>query len=245
MRGRCLSALARAAAVGLCAALLPVAVPTATAAAGSESLPHAAPAVAATVDAESVRAIQRKLSVLGLPVGPVDGVLGAKTRRGLCVWRELTGRSASRRAPSAAEVRAVAATGALTVPPSMVTGLNVSRTCQTMTWVVARATGRGVKRVFPVSTGKSATKTRTGSFRVFRSQNRWANSQEYPSALPNMYRPVYFSGGQAFHGMRKDAWVYDRPASHGCVRMLRADVDRLWAAGLAKHGTRVRVYGDW
>lgn len=114
-----------------------------------------------------------------------------------------------------------------------------------MTWVVGGGDQRRVKAVFPVSTGKAATKTRTGSFRVFRSQDRWANSQEFPSARPNMYRPVYFSGGQAFHGMQKDAWVYDRPASHGCVRMLHKDINRLWAAGATKRGTRVRVYGNW
>lgn len=127
----------------------------------------------------------------------------------------------------------------------MVTGLNVSRTCQTMVWVVAGGGHRRVKAVFPVSTGKVATKTRAGSFRVFRSQNRWANSQEFPSSRANMYRPVDFSGGQAFHGMRADSMVFDFPASHGCVRMLHRDINRLWAAGATKRGTRVRVYGNW
>ena len=142
-------------------------------------------------------------------------------------------------------MRAVAGTSRLRVPRSMVTGLNVSRTCQTMTWVVKSGERRRVRAVFPVSTGKATTKTRSGSFQVFRRQNRWANSKEFPSSRPNMYRPVYFSGGQAFHGMQQDNWVYDWPASHGCVRMLRRDVDRLWKAGATAVGTRVRVYGDW
>ena len=174
------------------------------------------------------------------------GVWGPKTARGLCAWRELTGRAGSRRAPRVSELRAVTATARLRVSRAMVTGLNVSRTCQTMTWVTGSGKRvRVVRAVFPVSTGKAATKTRKGSFRVFRRQDRWANSQEFPSSRPNMYRPVYFSGGQAFHGMQQDRWVYDWPASHGCVRMLRKDVDRLWKAGATAVGTRFRVYGDW
>jgi lipoprotein-anchoring transpeptidase ErfK/SrfK len=127
----------------------------------------------------------------------------------------------------------------------MVTGLNVSRTCQTMIWVTGSQSTRRVKAVFPVSTGKAATKTRRGTFSVFRSQDRWANSAEFPSARPNMYRPVYFSGGQAFHGMQADSMVIDRPASHGCVRMLHKDINRLWASGATRRGTKVKVYGDW
>jgi hypothetical protein len=198
-----------------------------------------------SVTRKQVRLLQRDLRALGLPVGPVDGVFGPKTARGLCAWRELTGRTGNRRAPKASELSAVAATERLRVPGSMVTGLNVSRTCQTMTWVSGSGQGREVRAVFPVSTGKATTKTRTGIFRVFRRQDRWANSQEFPSARPNMYRPVYFKGGQAFHGMQRDSWVYDWPASHGCVRMLRRDVDRLWKAGATALGTRFRVYGDW
>jgi hypothetical protein len=197
------------------------------------------------VTRKQVRQLQRDLKELGLPVGPTDGVFGPRTARGLCAWRELTGRTGQRRAPRRSELWDVAATQRLRVPDSMVTGLNVSRTCQTMTWVTRSGRGREVRAVFPVSTGKATTKTRTGSFRVFRRQDRWATSREFPSARPNMYRPVYFSGGQAFHGMQRDSWVYDWPASHGCVRMVRKDIDRLWEAGATALGTRFRVYGDW
>ena len=238
--------------LGLCVALIVLganAPATATPAAmnAGRAVSKARPtAVPVGVTKKQVRQLQRDLRALGLPVGPIDGVWGPKTARGLCAWRELTSRAGSRRAPRASELRSVTATVRLRVSRAMVTGLNVSRTCQTMTWVTGSGKkGRVVRAVFPVSTGKAATKTRKGSFRVFRRQDRWANSQEFPSSRPNMYRPVYFSGGQAFHGMQQDRWVYDWPASHGCVRMLRKDVDRLWKAGATAVGTRFRVYGDW
>lgn len=189
--------------------------------------------------------MQRDLAALGLPVGPIDGIVGPKTKRGLCAWRDLTGRTARRAAPRVRELKSIEVTKRLRARRSMVIGLNVSRRCQTMTWVVRSPGGRVVKAVFAVSTGKAATPTRAGTFSIFRNQNRWANSNEFPSSRPNMYRPAYFSGGQAFHGMQKDYMVFDRPASHGCVRMLRKDVDRLWAAGATARGTKFRVYGSW
>lgn len=197
------------------------------------------------LDTGQVRTLQNELRRLGLPTGPVDGQLGPKTRRALCAWRELTGRGGRRGAATPADLKAVAATARLVPRGWMVTGLNVSRTCQTMTWVVNSQSIRRVRAVFPVSTGKAATKTRRGTFRIFRSQDRWANSLEFPSSRPNMYRPVYFSGGQAFHGMQADHMVFDRPASHGCVRMLHKDIDRLWASGATRRRTLVKVYGDW
>ncbi len=59
-----------------------------------------------------------------------------------------------------------------------------------------------------------------------------------------MYRPKYFNGGIALHGSITDSYVLPYPASHGCVRMLHADVDTLWRSGVDV-GTPVYVYGLW
>lgn len=42
-----------------------------------------------------------------------------------------------------------------------------------------------------------------------------------------MYRPNYFHGGYALHGMTS---VPSYPASHGCVRMTVPTMDRMWSS---------------
>jgi lipoprotein-anchoring transpeptidase ErfK/SrfK len=42
-----------------------------------------------------------------------------------------------------------------------------------------------------------------------------------------MYRPDYFHGGYAVHGMTS---VPAYPASHGCVRMTVPAMDRMWSS---------------
>ena len=42
-----------------------------------------------------------------------------------------------------------------------------------------------------------------------------------------MYRPNYFYGGYALHGMTS---VPAYPASHGCVRMTVPAMDRMWSS---------------
>lgn len=67
-------------------------------------------------------------------------------------------------------------------------------------------------------------------------------------ACGNMYRPMYFGhGGDAFHGR---SYAYAKyldwyPNSHGCVRMLHADIDKLWKANMDSTSTQVNIYGTW
>jgi lipoprotein-anchoring transpeptidase ErfK/SrfK len=42
-----------------------------------------------------------------------------------------------------------------------------------------------------------------------------------------MYRPNYFYGGYAVHGMTSAPAC---PASHGCVRMTVPTMDRMWSS---------------
>ncbi|MGV1005307.1 MAG: L,D-transpeptidase [Candidatus Nanopelagicales bacterium] len=115
-------------------------------------------------------------------------------------------------------------------------GINIDKTCQR-----AYFTRRGrVVRNVAVSTGKARYRTRSGHFRVYRSVNKWTESKLYPGAW--MYRPVFFSGGQAIHGSAADWLVRRYPDSHGCVRMRHVDVNWMWRNGYAKRGTRVYVF---
>jgi len=84
-----------------------------------------------------------------------------------------------------------------------------------------------VQFVFQTSTGMDGHKTRNQTAsRVFRydpaaDNNGWHDSTEFPAAGDkplngNMYKPLYFSDGEAIHGANS---VPTAPASHGCARL--------------------------
>ena len=202
--------------------------------------PKPQPEPPAAGDAPSKSVVESALARLGLPTGSADGHYDARTRRAVCAWRTVTGRPVSRKAPSAAEAKAIVATGGLpTAQGSMVTGVNVSITCQAAFWVGAN---REYRRVMAATTGKKGFRTRVGTHRIFMTHHVWRYSTIYPEA--RMYKPMQFSGGQALHGSSTDRLVKTYPASHGCVRMLHRDVDALQAGGVG-NGTVVRVFGAW
>ena len=57
--------------------------------------------------------------------------------------------------------------------------------------------------------------------------------------LGKIYRPKYFVGGVAIHGMTS---VPNYPASHGCVRLSTMAMDVIWETGLVPVGTPVWVH---
>jgi hypothetical protein len=109
--------------------------------------------------------------------------------------------------------------------------------------VLAAGDRRGVRFVMPVSTGTTEHETRlVDAVPAFRyepaTENAgWRNSTTFPvdAGHPhggNMYRPLYFSRGQAIHGADV---VPPYPRSQGCVLLTVADQDRLLAwLGLAE-----------
>lgn len=184
--------------------------------------------------------VEDVLSALGLPVGKVDGVYDVNTQRALCAWRELTYGEPTRALPSDLEAMQIVSTKALAPAANQVVGLNVNIACQTATWVSAAHVVIGV---FPVSSGQPGyLSTSVGLWKVEWQVPRWYESILYPEAM--MYRPKFFHRGMAIHGSATDALVLPYPASHGCVRMLHADIDRLWDAGFGI-GDAVNVYGEW
>jgi hypothetical protein len=200
--------------------------------------------------------IQIALNNLKIPIGKIDGKFGDRSRQAFCIWRELTGRDVSRSLPTLDERYAMVAQENMVLPKDFIIGLNVNRTCQSAVWV------KSVKGASPMnlggsiiqsineidfeitlaSTGKPGMETDLGNYQTTWSVNRWYESIAYPDGW--MYRPIFFNKGQAVHGSEYDAWVYPFPASHGCVRMLGAFIDSLWAAGF-QNGGQVRIYGAW
>ena len=196
------------------------------------------------VTAPTNKAVEAALVRLKLPSGPADGVFDAQTQRGLCEWRELTGHRQSRALPSATERVDIINTTKKIIPKYMVVGLNINRTCQAMTWIAVSPTTKLplIYAVYPVSTGRPSFPTATGLHTIYSTVNRWQESTLYPGAM--MYRPMYFHGGMAIHGSAADYLVRTYPDSHGCVRALHKDIDKMWASGVGR-GTKVLVYGTY
>lgn len=86
-----------------------------------------------------------------------------------------------------------------------------------------------VTNVIHVSTGKSSTPTRDGSFSV---ASKLAGYSDHM-----LYYPSFFDGQRAIHGWPE---VPSYPASHGCVRVPYWHAK--WIFGLAVIGTPVIVY---
>lgn len=183
-------------------------------------------------------AIEQALADVGLPVGVIDGVWDKETGRATCLWRELSGRTIQRSWPLVVERRAIKQREPLQPPTYLRNGLNINTQCQAAIWMRNSA----ILRVMPVSTGMASFPTKAGKHRVRWVVDRWWQSTIYPDGL--MYRPMFFFNGMALHGSSSDELVKWYPASHGCVRMLHADVDALWDGGFGV-GDTVFIYGDW
>ena len=91
--------------------------------------------------------------------------------------------------------------------------------------------GGKLSKVFPVSSGTSATPTPTGDYRIYSQSTGWETSR-----LGRLYNSQYFVGGYAIHGSLS---VPNYPASHGCVRLTMSAAD--WFPNHVSLGTPVYV----
>ena len=210
--------------------------------------PQSSPPVPSDLD------VQESLNLIGVPTGVIDGKWGQRTRQGLCIWRELTGRQVDRNFPI--DIERYAITNAANylgkygekyspfdltkLDKKYVVGLNINKTCQSALWI--KDNSRKNFLVTIASTGAPGLDSDSGTFKIGWSANRWYESIAYPDGW--MYRPLFYNRGQAIHGSEYDSYVWWYPASHGCVRMLGKDIDALWAAGFGVGG-KVHVYGAW
>jgi N-acetylmuramoyl-L-alanine amidase len=99
-----------------------------------------------------------------------------------------------------------------------------------------------IQRIIDASTGSgkwyysqgrwAKAVTPTGRFKIYWRYNGWQSGP-----LGSLYRPNYFRGGYAVHGMTS---VPAYPASHGCVRMTVPTMDRMWSS--LRTGMPVAIY---
>jgi hypothetical protein len=194
-------------------------------------LAPAASAKALTVN--QIKRAQTRLSKLNFEVGNADGVVGPMTARGMCAF-ELISRLPAHLGPmdQAAYQKLMRTSGLRRATHSENNYLSVSLRCETLYEVRSHH----YVRVIPVSTGRAGTDalgrpsfvTRSGKWTVYSKVDGWQESNQYSGGW--MYRPMYFSGGEAIHGEASASSVLPYYASHGCVRLLKDDQVSLWAS---------------
>jgi len=178
----------------------------------------------------AVVTLQRRLAALHyFDVGAADGVFGAGTYHAVVAFQKVQGLTRDGVAGQATWARL--ARPFVPAPRyRLATGsLEVDLTRQVVYYIRNGA----VQRIVDSSTGSGAwyysrgrwarAITPTGRFRIY-----WRYSSGWqPGPLGSMYRPNYFYGGYALHGMTS---VPAYPASHGCVRITVPAMDRMWSS---------------
>lgn len=194
--------------------------------------------------AYGVAAQQQKVNELlaqfGFPALEVDGISGPLTEQGLCAAALVTGQYVLRDdiEPGSYEEHAMMAASEIYMPQvdyfrqEMVKSsrwILLNQTCQ----VAFVGEYDQVRYIFPISTGSGVpdadgfpTETINGAgpaerYNPASDNDGWHNSTDYPvgpddARHGNMYKPIYFNGGQALHG---SDFVPPYPASKGCARI--------------------------
>ena len=206
-------------------ALASPAAPAATQAADAAA---ARPTLRQGARGSAVTTLQRRLTALHYDLGAADGVFGAETFHAVVAFQKVNnlGRDGIVGPATWAKLDRP-----LTLRP---------RYSHSGTWVEVRldkqvlmlARGGSAIRILDASSGKASTPTVTGNFTILRRIDGWRTSD-----LGRLWRPNYFYGGYAIHGYTS---VPNYPASHGCVRVTMAAMNRLW--GVIGVGMPTHVY---
>src|ERR1700759_2537098 len=117
----------------------------------------------------------------------------------------------------------VALAGLMLCPPALANvAITVNKDTQTMTVAVDGVT----KYRWPVSTGIPSRETPNGSFKAFRMEADHFSKEFDDAPMPHS---IFFTKiGHAIHGTMSEGRL-GTPASHGCVRLSRANATTLYA----------------
>jgi lipoprotein-anchoring transpeptidase ErfK/SrfK len=192
------------------------------------------------MEGKDVAALQRRLAELGYEVTAADGEFGEATRHAVTAFQKVNG--LDRDGAVGPKTRKALDHPRVPKPRSGGAGLHleVDITHQVVmvvqggrvTEILDSSTASGRTYTSPKTHELRVARTPIGSFRVQRKINAWRKSD-----LGLLWRPAYFTGGFAVHGSLS---VPPFPASHGCVRLTMASMNRLYDR--LPVGTRVLVY---
>jgi len=210
---------------------------------------HAAPGSAVTaataprilrlgMKGPDVLALQRRLVSLHYVPGTLNGVFNSSTFHAVVAFQKVNGIGRDgqvgpiTRAKLARPVvpKLLQRRSGLYVEISLAKQVLIMGNNSALFRVLDVSTGNG--RPYTVDGSTRIARTPVGNFRIQRKINAWRTS-----TLGQLYRPAYFVGGYAIHGSYS---VPSYPASHGCVRVTIANMDRMYSS--LKIGTPVKVY---
>jgi peptidoglycan hydrolase-like protein with peptidoglycan-binding domain len=192
--------------------------------------------------------IQARLLELGFWVNGVDGQYGLATVQAIMAFQKYTGIKATGKVD---KTTAGALTKALFRASASATDntlVEIDKAKQLLflvnggrtTWVFNTSTGSG--KAYTERNQNDPNKIETGDaitpdglWKIYRQREEgW-----WEGDLGKIYRPKYFVGGIAIHGMHT---VPNYPASHGCVRLSLPAMDFIWANDLIPMKTPVWVH---
>lgn len=208
-------------------------------------------AAVGTADGEPTKQIQERLTALGFWTGDIDGLYGKATTQAVMAFQKYQGLETSGEVdePTALALTQVTERGRASADNG--TLVEVDKTKQLLFIVVDGMT----KWIFNTSTGSEVPYEAVDDaqpWKVYRGDavtpsGLWQVDRQRPDGwwegdLGKIYRPKYFKGGVAIHGMTS---VPNYPASHGCVRVSTAAMDFIWSLDLVNIGTIVWVHGKF
>jgi peptidoglycan hydrolase-like protein with peptidoglycan-binding domain len=193
-------------------------------------------------------AVQQRLTDLGFWAGNIDGRYGLATTQAVMAFQKYAGLKPSASVDGATAAALTNATIRAKSSSTSTDIVEVDKTKQLLfivhggqtVWVLNTSTGSGKTysekdQTSPGSTITGVAITYSGHFKV----NRERPDGWWKGDLGQIYRPKYFNGGEAIHGLGS---VPNYPASHGCVRVSVPAMDFIWAANLIPLKTPVWVH---
>jgi len=183
-------------------------------------------------------ALQQRLTDLGFWVGDIDGKYGLTTTQGVMAYQKWAALNPSGSVDATTAASLTTATSRAFSASKDADVVEIDKTKQLLfivhggktVWVLNTSTGSGKSysapdQNTPGSTITGVAVTYSGNFSI----NRQRPDGWWTGDLGQIYRPKYFNGGEAIHGLGS---VPNYPASHGCVRVSVPAMDFIWAGNL-------------
>jgi N-acetylmuramoyl-L-alanine amidase len=188
--------------------------------------PAGPPKLRSGSEGRAVEALQRRLAELGYQVHEVDGQFGSETQHAVVAFQKVN--RLGRDGIVGPVTRKALERPRVPSPRSRRAGFHVEADL-TLQVVYLVKDGK-IQEILDASSASGQTYTvdgdvrvavtPLGDFQIQRKIDAWRKSD-----LGLLYRPAYFTGGYALHGSYS---VPAFPASHGCIRITIAAMDRLF-----------------
>jgi peptidoglycan hydrolase-like protein with peptidoglycan-binding domain len=214
------------------------------------AVPAASVQAVGSSSGQATQAAQQRLLELGFWLEGADGGYGLTTQQAVMAFQKYYGL----RADGVLGEETAALMSSLTTRPvasaDAGTLVEIDKSKQllffvldgTTAWILNTSTGSEVAyrepdQNTPGEWQEGDSITRNGLHSVYRQRNEgW-----WEGDLGSIYRPKYFSGGEAVHGSNS---IPNFPASHGCVRVSVPAMDWIWDSGIMPMDVPVWVHGQ-